>query len=157
MTNESERFTFFWGGPFSQWHPVGFTVAGVNYWTAEQYMMAMKARKFGDIQTEKRILASRNPREQKSLGRQVANFDAIVWATVARDIVYNGNYAKFTQNLNLLATLIDTRGTTLVEASPHDCIWGIGLSLDHPDRLDRTKWRGTNWLGEVLMKVRDHV
>lgn len=152
-----EKFTFFWGGPFSQWYPRGFTIAGTNYCTAEQYMMAMKAEAFGDTLTELKILATGDPREQKALGRQVANFDAAIWADVAREIVYRGNYAKFTQNDDLKKKLLSTIETTLVEASPKDCIWGIGLAADDPRAKDRSKWRGTNWLGEVLMKVRESI
>ncbi|MGV3456653.1 NADAR family protein [Sphingomonas sp.] len=151
----AERFTFFWSGPFSQWHKSAFTLDGVVYNTAEQYMMAEKARLFRDDETCARILTVSDPRDQKALGRRVRNFDEARWNAVARDIVYRGNRAKFTTHRDLLTTLFDTAGTTLVEASPLDTIWGIGLAADDPDASDRTKWRGTNWLGEVLTELRD--
>ncbi|MFA6117379.1 MAG: NADAR family protein [Sphingomonas sp.] len=150
-----ERFTFFWSGPFSQWHPSNFTVDGERYATAEQYMMAEKARLFRDEDVRQQIMATADPRDQKALGRKVRFFDADRWNAVARAIVYRGNRAKFTTHRDLLTVLLDTEGTTIVEASPLDTIWGIGLAADSPDAHDRTKWRGTNWLGEVLTRLRD--
>jgi ribA/ribD-fused uncharacterized protein len=150
-----ERFTFFWSGPFSQWHRSPFTLNGQVYVTAEQYMMAEKARLFGDEEILQRILAARDPREQKALGRRVREFDAELWNKFARDIVYRGNRAKFTTHRDLLTVLFDTEGTTIVEASPLDTIWGIGLAADNPAALDRASWQGSNWLGEVLTRLRD--
>ena len=151
----SERFTFFWSGPFSQWHRSPFTLDGQVYVTAEQYMMAEKARMFGDNESLERILATGDPREQKALGRRVRSFDSALWDAAARDIVYRGNRAKFTTHRDLLTLLFDTQGTTLVEASPLDTIWGIGLAADSPAALDRASWQGRNWLGEVLTRLRD--
>jgi ribA/ribD-fused uncharacterized protein len=152
---DAERFTFFWSGPFSQWFKSAFTLEGQRYVTAEQYMMAEKARLFGDIEVRDAILATPNAREQKALGRQVRHFDADRWNAAARDIVYRGNRAKFLANPKLLEQLLATKGTTIVEASPDDSIWGIGLAEDDPGASDRTKWQGTNWLGEVLTRLRD--
>lgn len=148
-----KEFAFFWNGPFSQWHPAKFVVDGKEYNCAEQYMMAEKARLFGDVATEKLIMNASTPREQKALGRKVKNFNVGVWEKVAKDIVYKGNHAKFTQNRKLKEELLATVGT-LVEASPYDTIWGIGLREDDPKALSRDTWRGTNWLGEVLTKLR---
>jgi ribA/ribD-fused uncharacterized protein len=150
-----ERFTFFWSGPFSQWHKSPFTLDGQTYNTAEQYMMAEKARLFGDEETREKILATTNARKQKALGREVRGFDTVRWQEAAREIVYRGNRAKFAANEELLAVLFATEGTTLVEASPDDRIWGIGFAEDHPDAQDRSKWQGFNWLGETLTRVRE--
>ncbi|AHE57057.1 NADAR family protein [Sphingomonas sanxanigenens] len=150
-----EQFTFFWNGPFSQWHPSPFELDGLRYVTAEQYMMAGKARLFGDDETLDAIMATESPREQKALGRKVSDFDADRWNAHAKAIVLAGNRAKFTTHDDLLELLLATRGTTLVEASPFDRIWGIGLAEDHPDAGNRARWRGTNWLGEVLTDLRE--
>jgi ribA/ribD-fused uncharacterized protein len=150
-----ERFTFFWSGHFSQWDKSPFSLEGVLYNTAEQYMMHAKALLFGDGEIAARILQAREPRDQKALGRRVRGFDEASWSAQARDIVYRGNRAKFTTHRDLLAILLATEGTTIVEASPLDTIWGIGLAADDPDAQDRAKWRGTNWLGEVLTQLRD--
>lgn len=157
-----ERFTFFWDGPFSQWYPADFEVEGVEYNCAEQYMMAEKARLFGDRDTLAWILEAEDPRTQKRLGRVVDGFDARIWEQEDDDglprcarIVARGNRAKFSQHPALLELLLDTRGTTLVEASPEDCYWGIGLAEDDPRARDRSMWRGENWLGEVLTELRE--
>jgi ribA/ribD-fused uncharacterized protein len=150
-----ESFTFFWSGPFSQWHPCRFTIDGKVYNCAEQYMMEQKALLFDDQETAAKIMRAPTPREQKRLGRQVRTFNIGRWNAVARDVVFRGNVAKFTQNPDLRAALLATAGTTLVEASPSDTIWGIGLAEDDPAAQDRKSWRGTNWLGEVLTRVRE--
>lgn len=155
MSGTSEKFTFFWGGPFSQWHKAAFTFDGQVYNTAEQYMMAEKARMFGDNTALEGILATRDPGKQKRWGRMVNGFDQARWDSEARNIVYRGNRAKFTTHRDLMQLLFDTEGTTLVEASPVDTIWGIGLAADAADAQDRSKWLGKNWLGEMLQKVRD--
>jgi hypothetical protein len=152
-----EQFTFFWSNanPFSQWHRSGFEIEGITYNTAEQYMMWGKAMLFGSEDIAEQILQTPNPGKQKALGRKVRNFDKKVWEANARDIVYRGNYAKFTQNEELKKHLMASKGTTLVEASPNDAIWGIGLAEDDPRARDRATWQGKNWLGEVLTKLRE--
>lgn len=152
-----EKFTYFWGGPFSQWLASNFEVQGVKYNCAEQYMMAMKAKTFNDEDTRRLIMEAENPKEQKALGRKVKNFNADVWNGVAKAYVFIGNCHKFTQNPDLLKTLMDTKGTTLVEASPYDKIWGIGLKADDPKVKSRDTWQGTNWLGEVLTDLRNNL
>ena len=153
----AEKYTLFWHGPFSQWHPCEFTVDAVVYNSAEQYMMARKAKLFYDEESLAKIMAATSPKVQKALGRKVKNFDAEKWNFWCRGSVFDGNYAKFTQNPALLEKLLETRGTVLVEASPFDRIWGIGLGPNHPDAHDRSKWRGKNWLGQVLTDVRERI
>jgi hypothetical protein len=151
-----DKFTFFWSGPFSQWYKSNFYLNGRAYNCAEQFMMAEKARLFGDSKTESLILLSEDPREQKQLGRQVVNFNAVIWEQNCKSIVRMGNILKFEQNEDLRAQLLMTAKTLLVEASPYDKIWGIGLAENHPDAQDPTKWRGQNLLGEILTDIRDN-
>ena len=155
-----ETFTFFWkekekNGEHSQWYPSPFVIEGVQYNRAEQYMMAEKARMFQDLVALGKILTSNSPHDQKKYGRGVKGFDANKWNAVVKEIVYAGNYAKYSQNLELKKRLLDTTGTTLVEASPLDKIWGIGLAEDDPRAHRRETWLGTNWLGEVLTRLRE--
>lgn len=153
-----EHFTFFWKGPFSQWARSAFTVDGVEYTCAEQYMMHQKALIFGDTEKAQEIMdAGFNPRRHKDLGRQVKPFDPAKWNEVAKDVVYVGTHHKFKQNPELLKLLKDTKHTTLVEASPLDRIWGIGLAENDPRAKQRTTWLGTNWLGEILTEVRNDI
>ncbi|WP_127589223.1 NADAR family protein [Paenibacillus koleovorans] len=152
-----EKFTFFYRteSPFSQWHPAIFEIDGIHFNCAEQYMMYQKAKLFKDEEIAAKVLSAPTPREQKELGREVRNFHRNKWETHCKPFVYEGNYAKFTQNRQLLEKLLATQGTTLVEASPTDRIWGVGLLEDDPRILNRETWRGTNWLGEVLTNLRE--
>ena len=153
----TDQFVFFWSGWPSNWHKCRFTLDGAEYNCCEQFMMAVKARVFGDRDTEAAVLKAKSPREQKALGRQVAGFDADQWNAVSRGIVYRANVAKFQQNADLAQLLLATGDRTIVEASPLDRIWGIGLAQDDPRASDPTQWQGTNWLGVALMQARDEL
>ena len=153
---ETDTMVLFWHPPavFGQWTDSVFVVDGLTYSCAEQFMMAEKARLFGDEAIRAKIVASSAPREHKALGRQVAGFDHAVWERARLDIVVRGNLAKFGQNPAMLAALLATGDRLLVEASPLDRIWGVGLRADDPRIHDRANWNGQNLLGEALMRVR---
>ncbi|MFB7474628.1 NADAR family protein [Kitasatospora sp. NPDC056184] len=160
------KWLMFWGhqeqrdgslgpGVLSQWwpgHP--FTVDGVAYATAEHWMMAGKARMFGDERTLARILTAPGPGEAKKLGRQVRNFDDTTWTAGRFELVVEGNVAKFGGHEELRGYLLSTRQRVLVEASPLDRIWGIGLGADHESARRPAEWRGQNLLGFALMEAR---
>lgn len=141
----------------SQWFEASFTVDGVEYKTAEHYMMAQKAELFGDHISYQRIVTSQYPSEAKKLGREISNFNDDVWLKHRFDIVVQGNIRKFSQNIRLRDFLLGTSGKVPVEASPADRIWGIGLSADDKDSENPLNWRGLNLLGFALMKVRRHL
>jgi ribA/ribD-fused uncharacterized protein len=152
----SNSFTFFWKtGPFTQRFMSEFIVDGVIFNCAEQYMMAEKARMFGDIQILNQIMSTNNPMEQKRLGRLVRNFDPVRWGNKCNSIVYKGNINKFEQNPRLKQRLLDTKDSIMVEASPYDKIWGVGLRESDPRITNPDLWQGQNRLGFVLMQVRD--
>ena len=155
----TKDFVFFWKTEevFSQWHPSTFIVDGIIFKTAEQYMMYHKAIFFGDTESAKKVLETTDPREQKKIGRAVKNFDAVRWAAVAKDVVYAGNKAKFTQNADMLKQLLRNSGKEYVEASPYDNIWGIGIGENDSRIYDKSQWQGTNWLGEILTKLRNEL
>lgn len=139
----------------SQWYPSIFIVDGVTYNCAEQYMMAEKARIFGDEVIRAKILATSDPSAIKKLGRLVSNFDAEVWDEKCIDVVYNGNLNKFGQNKKLKDYLLSTGKSTFVEASPYDKIWGVGKSAEEEDINIPHFWKGENRLGFILMEVRE--
>jgi ribA/ribD-fused uncharacterized protein len=151
------KFLFFWGGPFSQWYKSNFSENGITFNCAEQYMMYSKAKMFNDEFAMKKILESSNPKKQKELGRTVTDYDDKIWNEHKIQIVTQGNYLKFSQNLHLKEILVKTKDKIIVEASPYDRIWGIGLGTDDKKILDPKNWRGTNWLGEAIMKVRETI
>lgn len=159
------HYLLFWGhtpgrdgefgkGCLSQWFPAGFTIDGATYPTAEHFMMAAKARLFGDSDMVARVLASATPQQAKALGRQVAGFVEAIWLEHRFALVVEGNLAKFGQNPDLKKFLLATRDSVLVEASPVDRIWSIGLAADDPRAQDPARWRGENLLGFALMEVR---
>ena len=154
---ETDTHVYFYGSSYSQWAMRDMIIDEEKYNCCEQYMMARKARLFGDSLSAIRITDSKSPSEQKSLGRKVKNFDKDKWEAIAQDVVYRANYAKFSQNEDCKQQLLATGDKIIVEASPYDCVWGVGLSCDDPKVLDSKNWRGTNWLGEAIMKVRENL
>ncbi len=154
MENILQKYEFFWDGVFSQWYVAPFKIGHKTFNTCEQWMMYQKAITFNDSDTARKILATNSPREQKRLGRAVKNFDDRKWMSVAYNIVVQGNRAKFSQHPELLEELKATIGKTLVEASPFDTRWGIGMSATDPGVKDSANWRGDNLLGKALTQVR---
>lgn len=120
-------------------------------------MMYSKAMLFNDKEIANKILNTTPQKEQKALGRKIKNFNKQIWNEKCKKIVYLGNFYKFTQNKDLWETLLSTEGTTLVEASPYDRIWGIGLSEDDPRAQQRETWLGTNYLGDILTILRKNL
>ncbi len=127
---------------FSQWYPAAFEVDGERYATAEHYMMAEKARLFGADGIRRQILQAGSPKQAKALGRQIVGFKDEVWNAHRFDIVCRANFAKFSQHADLKAFLLQTGNRILVEASPVDSIWGIGLAQDDPHAENPLQWQG---------------
>lgn len=164
---ESVKYLLFWGHAvskdgsvtkscFSQWWQSAFTVDGVKYATAEHWMMAKKAELF-DKEMIDEILQAKSPAAAKKLGRKVKNFDPKVWGESCFDIVCEGNYHKFSQHVDLKEFLLNTKDRVLVEASPVDKIWGIGMAQDNEHAENPRLWKGLNLLGFALMEVRDRL
>lgn len=162
------KFVFFWGHTprrpgavdascLSQWFPATFTVDGVEYPTAEHFMMAEKARLFGDQDALTRVLGAATPGEAKARGREVRGFDERAWAEHRFDIVVRGSTAKFAARRDLREFLVASKNRVLVEASPQDRVWGIGLARDDERAQDPRRWLGLNLLGFALMKARDNL
>lgn len=154
---ETDKYVFFYGSCYSQWAMRNMKIDGIRYNCCEQNMMAEKAKLFGDWTSFNHIMGTYDPAGQKRLGRKVKNFDKNKWEKIARDVVYKANYAKFTQHEDLRKQLLATGDKIIVEASPTDCIWGIGMSCDDPGITDPKNWRGINWLGKAIMKVREQL
>ncbi|MFI8088775.1 NADAR family protein [Streptomyces sp. NPDC086080] len=138
----------------SQWWPSPFTVEGVQYATAEHWMMAAKARLFGDPEGERRVLAAEHPSQAKKAGRLVRGFDEALWRRERFGIVVEGSVHKFAAHADLRRFLLNTGERVLVEASPVDRVWGTGLAADAEGAMDPRRWRGPNLLGFALMEAR---
>lgn len=158
-------FLFFWGHQpspdgtatkscLSQWYAAPFEVDGKVFHTAEHYMMARKAELFGQPELARQILASKDPRNAKALGRKVKHFDEQTWIAHRWDIVVSASKYKFAQHPHLQHYLLGTGSRVLVEASPMDAIWGIGLDAKSPDAARPGAWKGLNLLGFALMEAR---
>jgi len=178
----TDEFVFFWDSVFSQWADCYFidyddcnkpmTISsedytkmesivitnGTAYTSAEQYMMRQKALLFGDEETAEKIMSAKSPNMCKSLGKKVKNFSNEKWIDHRISIVTQGNYLKFSQDLELKKTLMATGDRVIAEASPYDKIWGIGLEQNGDADIieDVTSWQGLNLLGICLMNVRSH-
>lgn len=142
---------------FSQWFEAEFVIDGIRYPTAEHFMMAEKARLFGDEAALERILQASNPAAAKAAGREVQGFDDEVWAENRWEIVVQANYAKFSQHPALRDFLLSTGDQVLVEASPVDFVWGTGFAADSPYAEVPSEWTGMNLLGFALMEVRSRL
>lgn len=163
---EKMKFLFFWGHSknsnneigkscFSQWFELPFTVKGITYNTAEHWMMAGKALLFNDLIAFDKIVKAGSPAEAKKMGRSINGFDDLVWREKRIDIVVTGNIHKFNQYPDYATYLVNTNDRILVEASPVDAIWGIGLSKDDEYVDNPNRWKGENLLGFALMEARD--
>jgi ribA/ribD-fused uncharacterized protein len=160
------KYIFFWGHQvgksitascFSQWYPIGFELDGVRYASSEHFMMAEKARLFGDVSVRERVLKTTDPAVAKKLGREIKAFDEAIWRQHRFAIVQNACHAKFSQNPELKRYLFQTGDRVLVEASPVDPIWGIGMAKDDPKAQDPSAWKGLNLLGFALMQARAQI
>lgn len=165
---ETIKYIFFWGHTnkdqqevgkfvFSQWYPAPFTVEGIEYKTSEHWMMAQKALLFHDMAACNAILKAEKPGEAKEIGRKIAGFDETIWNNQRYEIVKTGNIHKFGQHAKLKDFLLGTADRVLVEASPTDAIWGIGLPQDARGIENPLNWRGLNLLGFALMETRDYL
>lgn len=162
---EKVKYLRFWGhrphadgrvgaSCLSQWWPSPFTVGGVTYASAEHWMMAGKARLFGDAEAEERAVSATSPAAAKKAGRLVSGFDDAVWERERFALVVAGSVHKFASDAALREFLRNTGERVLVEASPMDRVWGIGLAADDPRAEDPAAWRGLNLLGFALMEAR---
>ncbi|WP_406259012.1 NADAR family protein [Streptomyces nigra] len=167
-TGARVKYLHFWGhrplpdgrvgaSCLSQWWPSPFTVDGVRYATAEHWMMAGKARLFRDAEAERLALAAEHPAEAKKAGRLVRGFDDAVWARERFRIVVEGSVHKFAAHPELRGFLLGTGERVLVEASPLDRVWGIGLAATDRGAGDPERWKGPNLLGFALMEARERL
>ncbi|EJQ3973494.1 NADAR family protein [Listeria monocytogenes] len=165
---EKLKYIFFWGHQpaedgkiskscFSQWWICSFKVDGVEYNCAEQFMMAEKAKLFNDMEMREKILAAKHPKQAKDFGRLIRGFQEDIWLKNRFNIVMRANQAKFSQNEELKKFLMQTKNRILVEASPVDKIWGIGMAADNKNVENLLYWKGLNLLGFALMAVRDEL
>lgn len=144
-------------GYLSNWYMSDFAIDGIEFSSMEKYMMYQKALTFRDLETAREILNTNDVAQIKAYGRQVANYEEVLWNGVRQLVVYRGLVEKFSQDTGLKKLLKETGDAVLAECAVHDKIWGIGLSMNDLNRFDIHKWKGKNLLGFTLMKVREEI
>jgi ribA/ribD-fused uncharacterized protein len=163
----NSEYIFFWGHQaskdgiitkscFSQWWLSSFVVEDVLYYSAEHWMMAKKAELFDTVKVHE-IINTKSPSEVKTIGKEIENYDENIWKENRYEIVKQGTFHKFSQNQVLKTFLLSTKEKIIVEASPVDKIWGIGLAPDDKKINNPNNWRGLNLLGFALMEIRDEL
>lgn len=156
---KTDTHLYFYGGPaiYSNFWPCKFTNGLVDFTTTEQAFMYHKALMMGDNTTASKILNTAHPKDCKQLGREIKNYDDELWSEIRFGVMVYVNALKFSQNPDFSKELMETGDRILVEASPYDKIWGIGLGLNNPDVYDESKWQGQNLLGKALILVREEL
>lgn len=149
-----DKYLFFYSGILSNFYKVRFAHEGVVFPTSEHVFMYKKAMFFNDTDAAYKIISSFHPAEAKRLGRKVKGFDASLWEKRREEAMYEACLAKFSVP-SLREYLLGTHDLILVEASPTDSIWGIGMDERTKGIENPENWKGLNLLGKVLMRVRD--
>lgn len=153
----TDKYVFFWNGTFSNWHPAKFLdpYNNLTFENTEQAFMWYKAACFNDAETQKLIESTPDPREVKKLGRLVKNYNDEIWTNARYERMIYVNMLKYTENMAYKKELLDTGDKILVEASPYDTVWGIGMLETDPGVEDEANWKGQNLLGKALMDIRN--
>jgi ribA/ribD-fused uncharacterized protein len=157
MGRETNTHIFFWDGEFSNWYPCKFRHKGITFFNSEQAFMWEKAVFFNDMEMAKKIVINTDPAACKFLGRKVKGFKADVWLKIGYNVMVEVNYEKYNQDTHLNFLLRQSHPKIIVEASPEDRIWGIGLHYNDDRVLDMNNWKGRNLLGIALMEVRERL
>lgn len=158
-TRCTDDFYFFWtdSNPFSNWYPGNFVWSFQEHHHGECALMWAKAKLFGDEAIAAKILCERDPGEAKRLGKLVSGFNKAQWDSVNVQLMRSIAMAKFSQSADFKELILDTGSRHLVEASPKDDIWGIGLAAYDPRVTDPNKWKGENRLGKALISARQAI
>ena len=153
----TDKFVFFWQGIYSNWNPATFVMDGISFFNSEKAFMWLKAMFFGDTDTARLIVETESPKAAKDLGRLVKGYDDAKWNEVRLAMMCKAVYSKFSQDSALKATLLATGTRILVEASPYDKVWGIGMAENDAGVEDEANWKGLNLLGKALGIVRENL
>lgn len=155
----TEKYVFFWetADIYSNWYPARFRFEGHTFTNSEQAMMYEKAKLMGDTASMGKILKTTNPKKVKQLGREIKPWNEKLWEKNRLPIMTKICLVKFRANPVLKQELLNTGDKIIVEASPYDIIWGIGMRDDDDGVENPKKWKGLNLLGKALMAVREQL
>jgi ribA/ribD-fused uncharacterized protein len=152
----TDTHIYFWGSIYSNWYICNFKSTEHEFNCSEQYFMYHKAFHFDDNEIAQQILLEKNPRKQKEFGKKVKNYSDEEWSKHRYTVMCCALILKFKQNPDLMEQLLNTGNKIFVEASPYDCVWGVGLAEDNDLILDEKNWRGQNLLGKALCETREY-
>jgi ribA/ribD-fused uncharacterized protein len=115
-----------------------------------------------DVVTAHAILKTKSAHFAKQCGRKAGKanglaWDESAWIAIRSSLMMIALRLKFQSSSTLMTHLLDTAELELVEASPWDKIWGVGLAARDPRILDKATWKGENLLGKCLMRVRAEI
>jgi len=130
-------------GEFSNFAAFGFRIDGRWYRTSEHYFQAMK---FEDAEYQEKIRETKSPMIAARLGRSRKIKIRDDWEQVKIDVMRTAVRAKIGEHRELQELLQGTGEEELIEAAAGDYFWGIGKDGS-----------GQNWLGKILMEVRDEI
>ena len=141
--------------PFSNFHQAEFRIDNESYCCTEQYYQSQKCENFNDDIAKHKVLSTRDPVVMKQIGDKVkGDTDSEAWKKRSREIMLKGNLAKFNSNPELKNALLSTGTKTLGECNPHCRIWSTGVSIRHKLATNPAAWRGSNYMGSILERVR---
>lgn len=149
------KFEIFYDGDFAQFEKSNFTIKNVNYFCVEHYLLASRAILFNDKEMLEKIMESKSIRQAKIFGKNIRNFNQEVWDKHKLNMSYVSNLCKFQQDEVLKFKLLETENSILVNADVYDDVWGIGKKITDLDIRNPHSWRGENYLGFILMKIRE--
>ena len=147
---------YFWGGsnPLSNFHKCDFQENDVSFTSVEQYFVYKKAHHFSDEVAKQKVLTLQDPVQIKRT--MIKGYDKAQWAPMSERVMEQGLSLKFHQDEGMKKALLATEHRELIEASPYDSMWGIGIGLHSESLTDKTKW-GSNRLGKLLMEIRERL
>ena len=137
--------------------PATFTdpISNIVFTSSEKYYMAAKAAVAQNAKSFHDIMETNDPSTAKRIG---SSFEVPTeWDWLKVGVMEVACYLKFSQNRVIGKALLDTGDAQLVEAAPNDSFWGIGINENKARHTERSMWPGTNFLGQVLMGVRQHL
>ena len=139
--------------PLSNHSPAPFTINKKDYNSSEQMFLSEKCITFGQTAAAQNIMCMDDPGKMVQEAKVCRGYNE-KWDMEQEDIMLTAILGKFTQNEEHEKFLLSTGDKILVEGSPYDSTWGVGLAFNDPAIDNSQNWKGDNLLGKALMTAR---